>query len=128
MDDIVVKVLSELVPGGVGRGELRRGNRALRWVEAGSGAPTVVFDAALGEPGSLAWAGILPTVAEHMRVIAYGVGASDSVSPLTVEGEVADLAALITQAGEGRCVLAGHSWGGLLAQLVAFSHRTWSRA
>jgi pimeloyl-ACP methyl ester carboxylesterase len=97
----------------------------LRWVEGGSGGPAVVFDAALGEPGSLAWAGVLPAVAEHTRVIAYdraGVGASDPVSPLTVEGEVADLAALVSQAGQGRCVLAGHSWGGLLAQLVAFSH------
>jgi pimeloyl-ACP methyl ester carboxylesterase len=125
VDDIVVKVLSELVPGGVRRGDLQRGSRTLRWVEAGSGGPAVVFDAALGEPGSLAWAGVLPAVAEHTRVIAYdraGVGASDPVSPLTVEGQVADLAALLSQAGQGRCVLAGHSWGGLLAQLVAFSH------
>jgi pimeloyl-ACP methyl ester carboxylesterase len=125
VDDIVARVLSELVPGGVRRGELRRGSRTLRWVEAGSGGPVVVFDAALGEPGSLAWAGVLPAVAEHTRVIAYdraGVGASDPVSPLTAEGEVADLAALVSQAGQGRCVLVGHSWGGLLAQLVAFSH------
>ena len=60
MDDIVVRVLGELVPGGVRRGELRRGNRVLRWVEAGSGSPAVVLDAGLGEPGSLAWAGVLP--------------------------------------------------------------------
>jgi len=125
MDDIVVKVLSELVPGGVRRGDLQRGDRALRWVEAGAGGPAVVFDAGLAEPGTLAWAGVLPGVAEHTRVIAYdraGVGASDPVSPLTVEGEVADLAALLSQAGQGRCVLVGHSWGGLLAQLLAFSH------
>ena len=102
MDDIVVKVLGELVPGGVRRGDLQRGSRTLRWVEAGSGGPAVVFDAALGEPGSLAWAGVLPAVAELTRVIAYdraGVGASDPVSPLTVEGEVADLAALLGRAG-----------------------------
>jgi pimeloyl-ACP methyl ester carboxylesterase len=125
VDDIVVRVLGELVPGGVRRGELRRGNRALRWVEAGSGGPAVVFDAGLGEPGSLAWAGVLPTVAEHTRVIAYdraGTGASDPVSPLTVDGEIADLAALVSKAADGRCVLAGHSWGGLLVQLVAFRH------
>jgi pimeloyl-ACP methyl ester carboxylesterase len=125
VDDIVVEVLSQLVPGGVRRGELRREGRTLRWVEAGSGGPTVVFDAGLGEPGSLAWAGVLPAVAEHTRVIAYdraGVGASDPVSPMTVDSEVADLAALLSRAGDGRCVLVGHSWGGLLAQLVAFSH------
>jgi pimeloyl-ACP methyl ester carboxylesterase len=125
MDDLVVNVLSELVPDGVRRGDLQRGSRTLRWVEAGSGAPAVVFDAGLAEPGSLAWAAVLPAVAEHTRVIAYdraGVGASDPASPLTVEREVEDLAALLSQAGQGRCVLVGHSWGGLLAQLVAFSH------
>jgi len=125
VDDIVVRVLGELVPGGVRRGELRRGNRALRWVEAGSGSPAVVLDAGLGEPGSLAWAGVLPAVAGHTRVIAYdraGTGASDPVSPLTVDDEIGDLAALISEAADGRGVLAGHSWGGLLAQLAAFRH------
>ena len=124
MDDIVVRALGELVPG-VRRGELRRGNRALRWVEAGSGSPAVLFDAGLGEPGSLAWAGVLPAVARRTRVIAYdraGTGASDPMSPLTVDGEIADLAALVSEAADGRCVLVGHSWGGLLAQLFAFRH------
>jgi pimeloyl-ACP methyl ester carboxylesterase len=125
LGDLVVSVLGELVPGGVRRGDLRCGSRTLRWVDAGSGGPTVVFDAGLAEPGSLAWAAVLPAVAEQTRVIAYdraGVGASDPVSPLTVEGEVADLAALLIRVGNGRCVLVGHCWGGLLAQLVAFSH------
>ena len=84
MDDLVVNVLSELVPDGVRRGDLRRGSRTLRWVEAGSGGPAVVFDAGLAEPGSLAWAAVLPAVAERTRVIAYdraGVGASDPASP-----------------------------------------------
>jgi hypothetical protein len=54
MDDLVVRVLSRLVDGGVRRGELGRDGRALRWAEAGSGVPAVVLDAALGEPGSLA--------------------------------------------------------------------------
>ncbi len=53
MDDLVVSVLSELVPAGMRRGDLRRGSRTLRWVEAGSGSPAVVFDAGLAEPGSL---------------------------------------------------------------------------
>jgi len=125
MDDIVVRVLGELVPGGVRRGELRRGSRVLRWVEAGSGSPAVVLEAGLGEPGSLAWAGVLPAVAGYTRVIAYdraGTGASDPMSPLTVDGEIGDLAALVSEAAEGCCVLAGHSWGGLLVQLAAFRH------
>jgi pimeloyl-ACP methyl ester carboxylesterase len=85
----------------------------------------VVLDAGLGEPGSLAWAGVLPAVAGHTRVIAYdraGTGASDPVSPLTVDDEIGDLAALIGEAADGRCVLAGHSWGGLLVQLATFRH------
>jgi len=125
MDDIVVRVLGELVPGGVRRGELRRGSRVLRWVEAGSGSPAVVLEAGLGEPGSLAWAGVLPAVAGYTRVIAYdraGTGASDPMSPLTVDGEIGDLTALVGEAAEGCCVLAGHSWGGLLVQLAAFRH------
>jgi pimeloyl-ACP methyl ester carboxylesterase len=96
----------------------------LRWVEAGSGGPAVVLDASLGQPGSLAWAGVLAAVADHTRVIAYdraGTGASDPVSPLTLGTQVGDLAALI-RATAGRCVLAGHSWGGLLAQLAALGH------
>jgi pimeloyl-ACP methyl ester carboxylesterase len=124
MDDLVVQALSELVPGGVRRGGLRRENRTLRWVEAGSGCPVVVLDAALGEPGSLAWAGVMPLVAPRARVVAYdraGIGASDPVSPLTLAAQTGDLAAVARAAG-GRCVVAGHSWGALLAQLVALSH------
>jgi len=104
VDDLTVMMLSEFVQGGVRRGELLRGNRMLRWVEAGSGHPVVVFDAGVGEPGSLAWAGVLPAVAMRTRVIAYdraGIGASDPGSQLTVEGEIADLAALVTEAGMG---------------------------
>jgi pimeloyl-ACP methyl ester carboxylesterase len=121
MGDRVVSALGGLVPGGVRRGELLRGSRVLRWVESGSGEPTVVLDASLGQPGSLAWAGVLPTVAARTRVIAYdraGTGMSGPVSPLTLDGQVGDVTALIESTGE-RCVLAGHSWGGLLAQLAA---------
>ncbi len=43
------------------------------------------------------------------------------MSPLTLAAQVGDLAAVARAAG-GRCVLAGHSWGALLAQLVALRH------
>lgn len=120
MNSPVLKVLSELLPG-VSQGELPRGDRMLRWVEAGSGGPVVIMDAALGEPGTLAWAGVMPGIARHGRVIAYdraGVGLSDPASPLTLDTEIGDLAALAAHAGGG-CILVGHSWSGLLAQLVA---------
>ena len=122
MDDLVLQALSQLVPGGVWRGELLRGDRAVRWVQAGSGSPVVVCDASLGEPGSLAWAGIMPAVAARTRIAAYdraGLGASDPATPLTLDAQLEDLTAVIRAAGHGPCVVVGHSWGGLLAQLVA---------
>jgi pimeloyl-ACP methyl ester carboxylesterase len=122
MNDLVMEALGKLMPGGVRRGQLSLGNRMLRWVEAGSGSPTVVLDAASGEPGSLAWAGVMPLVAARTRVVAYdraGTGASDPAWPLALSTQVDDLAAVIGATGNGPSVLAGHSWGGLLAQLVA---------
>jgi pimeloyl-ACP methyl ester carboxylesterase len=125
MNDLVVQALERLMPGEVRRGELPRDDRTLRWVEAGSGSPTVVLDAAGGEPGSLAWAGVMPIVTARTRVVAYdraGLGASDPVWPLDVSTQADDLTAVILATGKGRSVVAGHSWGGLLAQLVAFMH------
>jgi pimeloyl-ACP methyl ester carboxylesterase len=93
----------------------------LRWVEAGSGNPVVILDAALGEPGTMAWAAVMPRIAGRSRVIAYdraGLGLSDPVDPLTLDSAIGDLAALCAHAG-GKCILVGHSWSGLLAQLVA---------
>jgi pimeloyl-ACP methyl ester carboxylesterase len=124
MDDPVLAVLSRLVPGGVRPGELRRDDRVLRWAESGSGRPAVVLDAALGEPGTLAWAGVMPLLAPRTRVLAYdraGLGASDPVSPLSLQAQVDDLVAVVRETGE-RCVLAGHSWGALLGQLAALQH------
>jgi pimeloyl-ACP methyl ester carboxylesterase len=120
-DDLVLRALDGLMPGGVRRGELPRGSRTLRWIEAGSGEPVVVLEAGLGEPGSLVWAGVASLVAAHTRVIAYdraGAGFSDPSMSLTLDGMVGDLVAVIESAG-GRCVVAGHSWGGLLAQVTA---------
>jgi pimeloyl-ACP methyl ester carboxylesterase len=125
MNDLVVQALDKLVPGGVRRGQLSRDGRILRWVEAGSGGPVAVLDAAAGEPGSLAWAGVLPIVAAQTRVVAYdraGIGASDPVWPLALSTQVDDLTAVIRETGIGPSVVAGHSWGGLLAQLVALNH------
>jgi pimeloyl-ACP methyl ester carboxylesterase len=124
MGDLVSRALSELLPCRILRGELCRNDRMLRWVEAGSGGPAVVLEAGMGEPGTLAYAAVMPAVAKRTRVIAYdraGIGTSDPVSPLTVPGQIGDLAAVADATG-APCVLAGHSWGGLLAQLAAVQY------
>ncbi len=124
MNDVVVQALGELVPG-LRRGELLRDERTLRWVETGSGSPTVLLDAAAGEPGSLAWAAVMPMVTARTRVVAYdraGLGASDPVWPLDLSTQADDLAAVIRATGNGPAIVVGHSWGGLLAQLVALQH------
>jgi pimeloyl-ACP methyl ester carboxylesterase len=67
----------------------------------------------------------MPAVAVRTRVVTYdraGLGSSDPVSPLTLETQLGDLVAVIRAAGSGPCVVVGHSWGGLLAQLVALRH------
>lgn len=124
MDDVVGRALGALVPGGVRAGELARDGRTLRWAEAGSGGPTVVMDAAGGTP-ALTWAPVLPMLAAHTRVVAYdraGFGASDPATPLTLESAAGDLTALLSRVGDdGPCVLVGNSWGGQLAQLVAWA-------
>jgi pimeloyl-ACP methyl ester carboxylesterase len=121
--DLAIEALAGLVPGGANRGELDRGGRALRWVEAGAGpGPVVVLGTGLGEM-SLDWIPVLPALAAAGRVVAYdraGLGASDPVRPLTLEHEVEDLAAVL--AALGPAVVVGHSWGGLLAQLVSFRY------
>jgi pimeloyl-ACP methyl ester carboxylesterase len=121
MADLVCQALNELLPCRVANGELCHNDRIIRWVEAGSGDPAVILDSGMGEPGTLAFAAVLPAVAERARVIAYdraGIGTCYRVSALTVRGLFFDLAAVAAATG-GRCVLAGHSWGGLLIQLAA---------
>lgn len=122
-DDLVAVALGALVSSGVRRGELRRGSRALRWIEAGSGAPTVVLETGAASPATT-WAPILAPLASRFRVVAYdraGYDLSDPAPELTLDLQLSDLAALLAELG-GACIVAGHSWGGLLAQLVAWTH------
>jgi len=123
MDDSVIHLLGELTRCDVRLGELARDDRVLRWAEAGSGQPVVVLDAALGEPGMLAWASVMPLVAPKAHAVAYdraGIGLSDPMSPLTLDAQVDDLTSVLEACGDGPCIVVGHSWGGLLAQLVAW--------
>jgi pimeloyl-ACP methyl ester carboxylesterase len=115
----VAAAFDALVGGGVDRRELDRGGRMLRWIEAGSGAPTVVFEAGAMSPVA-SFAAVFKALVPDHRVIAYdraGYGASDA-APVDLQLQVGDLAAVLEVAGPS--VLVGHSWGGLLAQLVAW--------
>ena len=83
----------------------------MRRVEAGAGEPGVVLEAG-------------PLLAPHVRVAAYdraGLGGSAPAPGLvTIDRQIDDLASVITGLAAGPCVLAGHSWGGALVQLLAF--------
>jgi pimeloyl-ACP methyl ester carboxylesterase len=119
---VVQAAISALVDGGARQGQIRLDTRTLRWIEVGSGEPVVVAGAGLGEPGSLAFAGVLRELAATTRVVAYdraGLGESDPVAELSLDQELGDLARVVAAAGRGPCVLVGHSWGGLLALLAA---------
>jgi pimeloyl-ACP methyl ester carboxylesterase len=65
-------------------------------------------------------------LAPYVRVVAYdraGIGGSDPAPSLvTIERKIDDLTTVITGLDAGPCVLAGHSWGGILIQLLAFRH------
>jgi pimeloyl-ACP methyl ester carboxylesterase len=83
----------------------------------GTGGPTVVIEAGMGEPSTvMAW--IAPAVATTTRVCVYdraGRGWSESVAQPQDGVQVAtDLHTLLERAGEpGPYVLAGHSAGGI---------------
>jgi pimeloyl-ACP methyl ester carboxylesterase len=92
---------------------------------SGSGSPTVVLEAGLGESSS-AWKTIAPAVARQTRVCTYdraGLGSSENATgSQTGVQTVTDLRTLLDRAGEpGPYVLAGHSLGG--AYVLGFAER-----
>jgi pimeloyl-ACP methyl ester carboxylesterase len=97
--------------------------RVVRRVEAGAGEPAVVLEAGMN-CAAASWERVMPLLAKHVRVVAYdraGLGGSDPAPGLaTIDRQIGDLTSVITRLGAGPCVLAGHSWGGVLVQLLAF--------
>jgi len=95
----------------------------VRRVEAGAGEPAVVLEAGMNN-GAKSWARVTPLLAPHLRVAAYdraGIGGSAPAPGLvTIDRQLGDLASVIIGLAAGPCVLAGHSWGGVLVQLLAF--------
>jgi pimeloyl-ACP methyl ester carboxylesterase len=103
--------------------DVAAGRRVVRQVEAGAGEPAVVLESGLNN-GAAAWQRVMPLLAPHVRVVAYdraGIGGSAPAPGLvTIDRQIDDLASVITGLAAGPCVLAGHSWGGVLVQLLAF--------
>jgi pimeloyl-ACP methyl ester carboxylesterase len=99
------------------------GDRVVRRVVAGAGEPVVVLEAGMN-CGAASWERVMPLLAPHVRVAAYdraGLGGSAPAPGLAViDRQVDDLTSVITGLAAGPCVLAGHSWGGILVQLLAF--------
>ena len=123
MTDLVLQALREIVP--VTRGRLNLGGRMLRWVESGTGAPAVILIAGRNDT-ALSWGPVLAALGGRTRAVAYdraGLGDSDQDPKiLSAERTVADLSRLINVVSAGRCVVAGHSYGGLLALMLAAAH------
>ncbi len=96
--------------------------RTLRRIEAGTGRPDVVLEAGRNDV-AVSWQPVMDRLAPYLHVVAYdraGLGASPpATDPDILARQVADLTAVITSATTGPCVLAGHSWGGILVQLLA---------
>lgn len=103
--------------------DVGHGDRVVRRVVAGAGEPAVVLEAGMN-CGAASWERVMPLLAPHVRVAAYdraGLGGSAPAPGLAViDRQVDDLTSVITGLAAGPCVLVGHSWGGILVQLLAF--------
>jgi len=103
------------------------GGRQLHLYCTGSGAPTVVLEAGLGEFSVPAWHSVQPQIAAFTRVCSYdraGQGWSDPApAPQLATAMVGDLHNLLAAAGEREpFVLVGHSAGGPLVRHYATHH------
>ena len=92
----------------------------------GSGQPLVLLESGLSG-WSQDWARVQPALARHSQVCSYdraGYAWSDEAPQArTGLSAVEDLRTLLRNAGlQGPLVVVGHSWGGLLAQLLAQTH------
>lgn len=121
---MTLRAVDERAP--VTRDVAARGAR-IRYTEAGQGPPLLLVHDYLGS--RLAWEDVLPSLAEHFRVIVPdlpGFGESEKPPPSRYRYDfgafaesVVDLLAAI---GVGRVSVCGHSMGGAIALMLAATH------
>ena len=103
------------------------GGRKLQLAVRGTGTPTIVIEAGMGEPpiDSGSWTKVVDELSKSNRVVLYnraGLGQSDPATKLPRSSfDVAlDLNALLTKAAiPGPYLLVGHSYGGLHIRMFA---------
>lgn len=110
------------------KGKFDIGGRSLYLECSGTGSPTVVMDAGLGDTHTV-WKGVAPAVSKLARTCTYdraGLGSSDAApKPRSSTDVVADLHTLLKAAKiPGPYVLVGHSFGGISVRLFASTYPT----
>jgi len=122
--EAMISALAALAPTEPSQGLLDRSGRQLRWFSLGHGPATVVLAPGAGD-ASTTWFPVVLRLAAVARVVMYdraGFGGSDQAARLSLEITLGDLTAVVADvARSDLCVLVGHSWGGLLVQMLALA-------
>jgi len=97
---------------------------ALTYVEEGKGVPVVLVHGAVGDYRT--WTGEMADFASRYHVIAYSLRShypnTWTDGPYSAQVHTADLVALLQALNLGPVHLVGHSYGGLMAAVVAREH------